>query len=182
MKRLQKAAVISELADRLREHGSWSGETHLQKAAYFLQELLRVPLGYDFVLYRYGPFSFELRNELMEMRADGLLEQRPAPPYGPSLIPTEASAESRAKFPKTLSRHRRSIEFVASALGSKGVTDLEAIATALYVHEKEGIRSPEALQRRVIDVKPHLSKEQAESGATELLEILEGPIPTTKEG
>ena len=48
MKRLQRAAIVTELAEQLTAQGSWCGETHLQKATYFLQELLEVPTGFEF--------------------------------------------------------------------------------------------------------------------------------------
>jgi hypothetical protein len=63
MNRLQRAALLTELADKLREQGSWCGETHLQKATYFLQTLRLVPTGYDFILSKFGPFAFDLAEE-----------------------------------------------------------------------------------------------------------------------
>lgn len=91
MNRLKKDALLCELADQLRHSGSWCGETHVQKATYFLQELRRVPLEFEFVLYRHGPFSFDLRDELTAMRADGFLDLSERGPYGPSLVPTRMS-------------------------------------------------------------------------------------------
>src|SRR5712692_9118533 len=105
MRRLQRIVILADLASRLGKYGSWCGETHLQKATYFLQELGKVPLGYSFVLYKHGPFSFDLRDELTAMRADGLLELRPQPPYGPSLVPTERASEFARRFPKTLGKY-----------------------------------------------------------------------------
>ena len=64
MTRLQRVAVLTKLTEKLHESGSWCGETHLQKAAYFLQELFNVLLVYEFILYKHGPFSFALRDEL----------------------------------------------------------------------------------------------------------------------
>ena len=97
MKRLQRAAVLVDLADRLREKGSWCGETHLQKATFFFQQLFEPDLGFNFVLYRYGPFSSELREELSSMRADGLLRLKAQPyPYGPTLEPTDAGEALKA--------------------------------------------------------------------------------------
>lgn len=60
MERLNRAAVLLNLVETLRSKGSWASETHFQKAAYFLQELLRVPLEFEFILYKHGPFSFGL--------------------------------------------------------------------------------------------------------------------------
>ena len=42
MKRLQKIAILLDLGDAMKYQGSWCGETHYQKTAYFLQELLKV--------------------------------------------------------------------------------------------------------------------------------------------
>ncbi len=98
MNRLQRAAILSTLAEELLEIGSWCGETHLQKATFFLQHMLKVPTEWDFVLYRYGPFSFELRDELTAMRADQLLELIPMQPYGPRLLPTGQSRHCVSGF------------------------------------------------------------------------------------
>jgi hypothetical protein len=61
MNRLSQDAVLVGLARRLYEQGSWTGETHIQKAAYLLHELLAVPFDFAFILYKHGPFSFDLR-------------------------------------------------------------------------------------------------------------------------
>ena len=50
----EKEAVLIALMTGLREQESWCGETHVQKAAYILQEGLKVPIGLDFVLYKHG--------------------------------------------------------------------------------------------------------------------------------
>jgi hypothetical protein len=40
LKRRQREAVIAALDDKLADHGSWCGETHLQKGVCALQDLL----------------------------------------------------------------------------------------------------------------------------------------------
>src|SRR5438067_2446564 len=109
MKRLQRDAVLSSLATKLIENGSWCGETHLQKATYLLQEVFLVPMAFDFVLYKYVPFSFDLRDELGSMLADGLLELLPVQPYGPKLIPTARSKELEKQFSKTAAQYEDAI-------------------------------------------------------------------------
>ena len=59
MDRLRRAAILTQLVGNLRREGSWCGETHVQKATFFLQELMEVPLGFNFVLNKHGPFSFD---------------------------------------------------------------------------------------------------------------------------
>ncbi len=162
MDRLQRGAILIALADALRRQGSWCGETHLQKATYFLQHLMEVPLEYDFILYKHGPFSFDLRDELTALQSDQLLELRPQPiPYGPSLLPTAASVEFRERYPRTLGTHQRSVDFVARKLGDKGVSELERLATALYVTRQMTDADAEARARRINELKPHVSLDEA---------------------
>src|SRR5262249_32188584 len=84
-----RCALVVELIKRLRERGSWCGETHLQKALYILQDLSKLNFGYKFGNYKHGPYSFELNNELTAMRAANILEfQFPREGYGPSIAAT----------------------------------------------------------------------------------------------
>src|SRR5271155_5362085 len=172
MDRFKKAALLSALADDLRKKGSWCGETHLQKATYFLQTLQKVPVGFDFILYKHGPFSFELRDELTAMRADGFLELRLKPPYGPSLVTTEIGQELRAEHPRTLDKHRRAIRFVAEQLATRNVSELERLATALFVTLDGAPRSAEERAEEIKDLKPHIDLESAEAAVGEVEEMM----------
>ena len=157
MNRFKQDALLSELARELRARGSWCGETHMQKAVYFLQCLRKLPMGFTFMLYKHGPFSFDLRDELTAMVADGFLELRAQWPYGPSLQPTPVSDELCRSFPKTLSRYRNDIDFVSGVLRARNVNELEKIATALYVYSVHAQDSPRAQAKILHQLKPHIS-------------------------
>jgi hypothetical protein len=163
MDRLRRDVILIRLIEALRERGSWCGETHLQKAAYLLQEMAGAPLGFEFILYKHGPFSFELRDELSAMRADGFISlQVQDPSYGPSIVPEPGADALRKRFPKTLGAHEARIKFVAEKLGDKKVVELERLATAFFVSEEAGPRtSPDTRARRVHAIKPHISVDQA---------------------
>ena len=169
MRRLQKAAVIVGLADALRNQGSWCGETHLQKASFFLKELFDDELDFEFILYKHGPFSFELREELMSMRADGLLKLEKQPyPYGPRLAATERGEEMKHTYPKTLRKRKAGVSFIAEHLGSKDVNELERLATALWVTRHGESGSRQARAREIHSLKPHVSIESALQAVDEL--------------
>jgi uncharacterized protein YwgA len=159
--RLKKAAVLTRFVSALRERGSWGGETHIQKAAYFLQELLGVPLGFRFVLYWYGPFSFDLRDELTGLRGDELLTLNPQYPYGSSYKSTERASYVQSLFEKTLDEYRERIEFVADQLGAQGVKSLERLATGYYVTKGLPKAAVEDRALRLTKIKPHVSHEDA---------------------
>jgi uncharacterized protein YwgA len=156
MNRLKQDVLLSELTDQLNSRGSWCGETHIQKATYFLQELRKVPLGFDFMLYKHGPFSFDLRDELTAMRADGFLDLHAQWPYGPSLVPTKRSVELRQNYPKTLRKYGTDIQFVCGHLGDKNVAELEKLATALYVYFQNESDSQRIRAKILHDLKSHI--------------------------
>jgi hypothetical protein len=173
MERLQKAAILSSLTQQLLKNGSWCGETHIQKSMYLLQELCDVPTGFEFILYKHGPFSFDLRDELMSMRADGLLTMVEQYPYGPKLVPTQAAVRVQGRFPKTMNKYASSTAFVAASVGAKTVADLEKLATALFVEREYGMGAgdTEGWACRIHALKPHVSVNAARATVQELLKI-----------
>jgi len=169
MKRLQRAALLTELVEQMRDHDSWCGETHLQKATFFLQELLGVDLGYDFVVYKHGPFSFDLRDELGGFASDKLIRFQPqVPPYGPRITVTDEGEKVQRIYPKTLARHADEIAFVAEKLDGRGVIDLERLATALYVTLNEPQASAERRAEIVQQLKPHIPEPAAVGAVREV--------------
>ena len=175
MDRVKRAALILDLINRLRANGNWCGETHIQKAMYFLQEMLKVQLGFVFILYKHGPFSFDLRDELTGLRADELLAFQLQQPYGPRFITTERAKHIQDVFSLTLAAHDKQIGFVARKLGEKGVADLERLATALFVTLKTGDQkvSPDDRARELNKLKPHVSEDAARVDVAELDQIEE---------
>jgi len=175
MRRLQRAALLVVLAEKLLARSGRCGETHLQKTTFFLEELLELPTGFSFILYKNGPFSFDLRNELALMRADGLLELRVEQiPCGPSLVPTVLGTTMCGWFQKTVARYASRLDFVAESMGGRKVGELERMATALYITKREtGPKSPEQRARRLTELKPHVSAEEAESAIVLLAQIIE---------
>ena len=173
MERDQQTALILDLIDNLLSKGSWCGETHIQKAAFFLQKLLGVPTDYEFILYRHGPFSFDLRDEITDFRALGLLKLQPMPmPYGPTLRETENATELIRRFPVTVGRFRDRIELVAECLGNKRVAELERLATALYVTLDAKSAPTEDRAAKIGEIKPRVPYDLALAAVREVDSIV----------
>jgi uncharacterized protein YwgA len=167
--RLAQEAVLAGLARRLDERGSWSGETHIQKAAYLLHELTEVPFDFDFILYKHGPFSFELRDELASMRADRLLERQPQPaPYGPRILVTERGRELEQRLARTMERYGPRLDWVAERLGAKNVLDLERLATALWITREHPDTDEETRAGELTEIKPHVHRHAALAAVREI--------------
>lgn len=172
MERLKRAAIVGQLVTKLRAVGSWCGETHIQKAVYLMQDLLDVPMEYQFILYKHGPFSFDLSDDLTSFRGDELLELQPqAPPYGPRFEVTDLGQNLREKWPKTLAKYKTQIQNVAEAIGKQTVGELERLATALYVTKRATDQHSGSVRSRAKHLnrlKPHVSVEAATQAVEEI--------------
>ncbi|MBN2717053.1 MAG: hypothetical protein JXX14_14475 [Deltaproteobacteria bacterium] len=173
MNRLKKAAIITRLARKMRDKDSWCGETHLQKGLYLAQELLDVPTAFEFILYKHGPFSFGFREELGKLRADGLLDLEPQPrPFGPRFLTTKRSKEIEARFPRTIDNVDEKLNFIAGKLGGKGVSDLEKLATALFVTKNYPDCSSITMRaEKLHELKPHVSISDAQTALEQISEF-----------
>ena len=172
MNRLQKAALIVEMLDRMIQEGSWAGETHLQKCVFFLQNMRNVPIGYEFQLYRYGPFSFDLRDDLVQLQAESMVELLPrSPSYGSSLAPSTTSLLLRKHYPRTLKRYQDEISFVADHFGSLNASDLGRLATAYYFYLKDCNSSNEEIGKMVNNVKSYISVPEGADAAKQIRSI-----------
>lgn len=161
MKELNHRAVVLSLIEQMDSYQSWCGETHIQKCGYFLQEVMGVNLEMDFVLYRHGPFSFNLRELLGELTGLNLLSVFSREPYGPSLQLTDYGRSYLARFPRSVRETRRQVDRVATRLGPKDVSSLERLATALYVIKNDGSKEEGSQAQRINELKPHISVESA---------------------
>lgn len=150
-------AIVGQIVQQLKAHGSWCGETHIQKTAFVAKDILGVPLSASFVLYKHGPFSFDLSGILGSMRADRVLALVPQSNYGPSFTIEPAMELVFRQFQNEIGRHAQKIQRVASVFGPKKVADLERIATAIFITLKSPRDSVEARATELNRLKPHIA-------------------------
>ena len=134
--------LVCALANQLIRAGNWCGETHLQKAIYVAKHWLGVSefKDFEFILYMYGPFSFDLKGELRAMRADGLLESHflPGMSYGPTLRLTKRAKKLIEQAKKPSDVRACEFGFIAKEFSGKNAADLERLATALLATRELG--------------------------------------------
>lgn len=182
MNQAQRQAVILALMRELRDRDSWCGETHIQKSVHFLQDALHVPLDLEFIIYKHGPFSFELREFLGELRGSQLLDVEPVPPYGPRLAPSDSGLALIDRFPRTVSRYSDQIQFVADKLGPCDVLELEGIGTALFVTQQMPSADNETRAEEMIALKPRMELSTAHHSLQEVDKLLsEAPKAVRKQ-
>jgi len=170
----ENAAIVVELVARLRDGGSWCGATHLQKTAYFLKHLTGVPLDFDFILYKHGPFSFDLRGELSYLLALGLLERKlNEPPYGPSLQPGPRAHLLMERYRAAAEQYDREIGFIAEQLADKGVVALEKLGTALWVTLNTEATTDQDRADTMVELKRHIGPDEAREAVREVDQMRE---------
>lgn len=148
----EREATIVALARKLRGVGSWAGATHMQKCLYFLQEGLGVDLGYRFVIHHYGPFSFEVDEDLAALWNRGFLRTRPGGGYG---VHYEPGPEAPSV---PIDREvEEALEQVASHYGKLPVHELEVLATTDFVARNSEGGDDQAIIEHVKAIKPHIS-------------------------
>ena len=165
--RRELRAVLSQLIGTMRDEHSWTGHTQIQKSCLFLQNLLGVPLGYEFELYLHGPYSFELRDDLDLMIELDELDLEPRPGYGPSFSVTDRGKKIVDHATGFLSE----IEFVAKEVAQKDVRQLEQISTAYFLMIQDNGLSEEQIPAEVNRLKPHISEDVARSALGEVLAL-----------
>lgn len=165
----QRLAVLTKLIEALHKVHSWCGETHIQKAVYFLQNVREIPLGYDYVLYKHGPYSFDLAGELATMRGAGVTELAfPVDGYGPSVRLTGMASSLLEMRDPGVDAVTPIIECVTEWFGNKDVRFLERVATAYYVLRENPQAGPQIRAERLRKLKPHISEGDSIAAVSEL--------------
>ena len=158
--------ALCRVIKALREKGSWTGETHIQKTVFAYDRLSGDRLDLDFIIYKFGPFSFSLRDELSELRARGFVEFELQPDsMGPRYVvtPKGDALAALAHVDQTL------LNGVVGVLADRNVKELEKVATALFVltDQQNGQQDDSALKKQMKEYKPHLHENEISSAIVE---------------
>jgi len=83
---LENQAAIYELIVLLRAKDNWCGETHVQKTAFFVEELGNHNLGYEFILYKTRALFLRFKRRFGWYGSSSIYDQEIVNPnYGPRL-------------------------------------------------------------------------------------------------
>lgn len=167
----EQYATCLRLVKALSERGSWCGETHIQKSSYVMQTLRMGEPVWDFVLYKHGPYSFDLHATIDELRQMDFLTFIVQPPYGPQIRLSENGKSLLKKLDTKASEYNEDIEKAANLLADKGVQQLEKIGTALLLSREYGDDDEDLLAQKLNEVKPHISLQDAEQAVRDYKQV-----------
>jgi uncharacterized protein YwgA len=163
------AAWILAAAAALNRHASWTGRVHIHKHLFIAQVLALAEPPFEFSLYDYGPYSFELDQAIIDLELLGQLDRSyPQPGYGPRYEPTPQGLAVARTLGK---KESEVVESVAAALGSRKSQDLELIATCLWVQHREHITDDAAVVQRVHQAKPKYNNPEIEAGLSDARKV-----------
>jgi len=142
-----------------------TGKIKVQKLVYFFQEQYSLPLGYEFSMYHYGPYSEELDSDLTAMKIEGHLSIDPDPDgYG---FHVRAQDEPELEWGSLSHGDRAAIKDIVDRFGSHHAPELELRATIHFVHRTtKGDR--QSVVSSVKSLKPKFSRDAIESAYDEM--------------
>jgi len=123
---------------RVLNRRSVRGRKVLQKLIYFLQEAEREPLGFDYRMYYYGPYSATLDARLQTLSAVGLLS---APPDSEGIATFSPTSESTALIQPDPAVDQK-IDRLLSNVGGILPNDVELLATVHFLAKESAKRGP----------------------------------------
>jgi uncharacterized protein YwgA len=125
---MQKELRVASIVGLVQNAPARLGKTQVQKLVYFAQHC-GVPLQYQYEIYHYGPYSFELSHELSSLDSLGVLNIQ----SDPSRYGFDISVGKFAERFKLEPKYQKKIDKVVSAFGSNTPAQLEVKATIHFV-------------------------------------------------
>lgn len=169
----EKYGTIACLAEKCQ--GSTLGKTVLQKLVYFLQEWKNVPVGYNFDLYTYGPFSADLLGDLDYTQSLGAVNIEYIINGGYSISPSLQNQEVQDRASDFLRKYETDIEEVVRLFGKCAAWQLELRATIHFAYQEMQTRGASFTDDDIVNtlhsVKPgKFTGEQIKQAINELRE------------
>ena len=171
----ERVAVLTAIARRMGE----CGRTSLMKMAYLIQTVKEVPLGYDFELYLYGPYSTQVLNDLsIAVLWDALQEEyySTGDGYGYKITLGHLADDllQDPQIARLLEDHKDSIDWVVGRFKDYSASEMEAVGTIVWI-DREFKGSKEKLSiDELLDVaqeiKPHFPRERLRQIAEKLIQ------------
>lgn len=166
----RRLAWIAASASALNKHGSWTGRIHIHKLIYVVKELGCDSVPFSFRLYDYGPYSFDLDEEIINAQLRGVLVQSyPQPGYGPRYLPSPSCFFLCDDLQQS---EIQLIGKVAREFGGKGSKDLERIATCIWIIKREDLPTDDRIIQRAVDIKPKYQPEEFQPSLHEAKRLL----------
>jgi hypothetical protein len=156
---MTSSAWVLHAIGALNDANSWTGRIHIHKLLYLSGELAGVEHPFEFELYRFGPYSFELDADIRDLSVCDLVSvEYRHPGYGPSY---SIAKDWRDSVEDSVSpEQRKRLADVACRLGPLDAADLELIATCCWFEESLESPDDESILAAVENIKPKYDRQR----------------------
>ncbi len=163
MKTQERLAFITEIAKR----DANIGKTGMMKFLYLLQAIYKVPLGYDFEIYTYGPYCQAVMSDIEYAEFADYIQVAPITYSngisGYQITAKDGSKEILEEKSEILSKYSKEISEVISSFGKKNAKELELYSTIVFVafsfSDNDWGKSKGEICNAVKKIKPHFTIE-----------------------
>jgi len=162
MNTLDRLGIMAEITRRKKGRTGQLGKTSLLKLLYLLQEIHRVPLGYRFTLYTYGPYDAAVMSDIDFADLHGVIRVSYQQEGGYKI--EEGPDSGRVSPPSELNE---AIAQLVDRFGNMTARELELRSTIIFV-AKEARLIQKSVKEIVADVKPKYSAAEIDAAIREL--------------
>ena len=172
MNTTDRISIITELAKR----DTNIGKTAMMKFLYLLQTIYSVPLGYDFEIYTYGPYSQAVMSDIEFADYTGSIHissvEYPNGLNGYQINATDSGKDMVSKNQHVIDSYNEAIKSVVGFFSQRSAKELELYSTIVFVSssfDKNGWdESQEEICSTVKQIKPYFTVEMISSAYGDL--------------
>ena len=155
------------------------GKTAMMKYMFLLQKVYKVPLGYDFGIYTYGPYASEVMEDIDYANHQDIISiEREIYPTGHSgyhLLPSSKTEMILDKEKEFISKYEKSVQNVIELFGDKLAKELELTTTIIYLYGTYIANgwecTLETISANVREIKPHFNIDTIRNEYQHLFEL-----------
>lgn len=130
MDKIDQKAIIALLIEKMNTGKLWASPFFLQKAVFLLQELYKIPLEFNFYIYKHAPFSNELQDTLNQMRIDDIIKVETNHLKPGNLIINNNGKQILSKLKKG---PENEINSVINIMNEYPTSSLDHLTSAIYI-------------------------------------------------
>lgn len=139
------------------------GKTAMMKFIFLLQMVYKVPLGYNFEIYTYGPYSSEVMEDIDLAKHQNIISLEtvayPSGHSGYNLNPSTNIEAILSEEDEFISNYKDDIEQVINLFGNKTAKELELLTTIVYLYQtynkNNWTSNLEEISNNVHEIKPY---------------------------
>ena len=136
---------------------------------------MNAPFEWIFVIYKFGPYSFDLAHLIGEIHSCRLVELMLQWWFQPKIKVMRYGKDFYEDINELCYKYRKQIEFVKEELGSQNLSEIELLATGLYIisYEKVHDKTVENRSRILNHLKSHIKLNDASTFIGEVDSLIE---------